>query len=93
MYNYSNFRKNQKAIALGYDKNKDDAPKVLASGNGLLAEKIIAIAKEHNIPLHQNADLAEILSFLDIEESIPIEVYEIVAKIFTHIYQQYQTKL
>jgi flagellar biosynthesis protein len=88
MYNYSNFKKNQKAVALGYDEKKDNAPKVLASGKGLIAEKIIEIARDNNIPMHRDADLVEILSLLEIDESIPIEVYSVVAKIFTFIYEQ-----
>ena len=92
MYNYSNFKKNQKAVALGYDEKKDNAPKVLASGKGLIAEKIIEIARDNNIPMHRNADLVEILSLLEIDESIPIEVYSVVAKIFTYIYEQNQQK-
>lgn len=92
MYHYSNFRKNQKAVALGYDEKKDDAPKVLASGKGLIAEKIIEIARDNNIPMHKDTDLVEILSLLEIDESIPIEVYSVVAKIFTYIYEQNKQK-
>ncbi len=92
MYNYSNFRKNQKAVALGYDEKKDDAPKVLASGKGIIAEQIIKIARDGNIPMHKDADLIEILSLLEIDESIPIEVYSVVAKIFTYIYEQNKQK-
>ena len=92
MYNYSNLGKNQKAVALSYDKKKDDAPKVLASGKGVIAEKIIEIARDNNVPMHKDADLVEILSLLDINESIPIEVYSVVAKIFTYIYEQDKEK-
>jgi len=92
MYNYSNFRKNQKAVALSYDEKKDDAPKVLASGKGAIAEKIIEIAKANNIPIHQNAQLTEILSVLEINEAIPVSVYSIVAKILNHIYEQEQKR-
>lgn len=92
MYNYSNFRKNQRAVALGYNEKEDDAPKVLASGKGLIAEKIIEIARENNVPMHRDADLVEILSLLEIDESIPIEVYSVVAKIFTYIYEQNKQK-
>jgi flagellar biosynthesis protein len=67
MYNYSNFKKNQKAVALSYDKKKDDAPKVLASGKGIIAEKIIEIARDNNVPMHRDADLVEILSLLEID--------------------------
>jgi flagellar biosynthesis protein len=92
MYNYTNFQKGQKAVALGYDKKKDDAPKVLASGHGVIAEKIIDIAKDSNIPLHKDADLVEVLSVLEIDEYIPLEVYSVVAEIFTYIYEQNEQK-
>jgi len=88
MYNYKNFQKNQKAVALGYEENQDHAPKVLASGKGLIAEKIIELAKENNIPLHRDADLVEVLSVLEINEYIPLEVYSVLAEIFTYIYEQ-----
>ncbi len=88
MYNYNNFPKNQKAVALGYDEIKDIAPKVLANGKGEIADMIIQIARENNIPIHENIDLVEILSFLDIGEHIPYEVYSVVAEIFIYIYEQ-----
>ena len=88
MYHYNNFQKNQKAVALGFDKNKDAAPKVLAAGKGIVAEKIVQIARENNIPMHKDANLVEILSILDIDEYIPLEVYSVVAEIFTYIYEQ-----
>ena len=93
MYNnYNNLRKTQKAIALGYDEDKDHAPKVLATGKEFHADKIIEIAKEHNIPIHKDSDLAEILILLDINEYIPLEVYSVVAEILTHIYEQNDNK-
>lgn len=88
MYNYSNFKKSQKAVALGYEKDVDNTPKVLASGKGLIAEKIVELARENNIPLHSDADLVEILALLEIDELIPIEVYSVVAEILTHIYEK-----
>ena len=88
MHHYNNFQKNQKAVALGFDKNKDAAPKVLAAGKGIVAEKIVQIARENNIPMHKDANLVEILSILDIDEYIPLEVYSVVAEIFTYIYEQ-----
>lgn len=92
MYNYTNFKKGQKAVALGYDKKQDAAPKVLASGHGLIAQKIIEIAKDSNIPLHKDSDLIEILSILEIDEYIPVEVYSVVAEVFTYIYEQNEKK-
>lgn len=88
MYNYSNLNKSQKAVALSYEEKRDTAPKVISSGKGLIAEKIIELAQENNIPMHKDADLVEILSVLEIDEYIPIEVYSVVAEIFSHIYER-----
>lgn len=88
MNNYSTFIKTPKAVALKYDEKTDVAPKVLASGKGAIAEEIINIAMENNIPLHQDADLVQILSFLEINEHIPVEVYGVVANILSYIHKK-----
>ncbi|MCH4192221.1 MAG: EscU/YscU/HrcU family type III secretion system export apparatus switch protein [Butyrivibrio sp.] len=75
----------KQAIALGYDPGEDNAPKVIASGKGILAEKIIEKAKEENIPVHQDNKLADTLSRLDIGEMIPPELYEVVAEILVFV--------
>ncbi len=96
MYNYNNFPKNQKtiqkAVALGYDPASEVVPKVLANGKGEIADMIMQIARENNIPIHENVDLVEILSILDIDDHIPYEVYSVVAEIFTYIYEQNSKK-
>ncbi len=73
------------AVALGYDPNEDGAPKVIASGKGALAEKIIEQAKENKIPVHQDDKLADTLSHLEIGEMIPPELYEVVAEILVFV--------
>ena len=88
MYNYTNFQKNQKAIALGYDEKVDKAPKIIAAGNGVIAAQMLDIAASNNIPVHKNAYLVQILSILEINSYIPIEAYNIVAKILSYIYEQ-----
>ena len=85
---YNNFQKSKKAVALEYDSIKEDAPKVLATGKGVIADQIINIAKSNNIPMHYDADLVEILSLLEIDSYIPLEVYGIVAEILSYIYKQ-----
>ena len=82
--------KPKQAIALSYDP-ADDAPKVVASGRGLLAEKIIEKAKEFDVPIHQDNKLADTLSRLEIGEMIPPELYEVVAEIL--IFVDYMDKL
>ena len=73
------------AVALGYDPNEDGAPKVIASGRGVLAEKIIEQAKDNKIPVHEDDKLAETLSRLEIGEMIPTELYEVVAEILVFV--------
>lgn len=73
------------AVALAYDPNEDGAPKVIASGKGALAEKIIEQAKDNDIPVHQDDKLADTLSKLEIGEMIPPELYEVVAEILVFV--------
>lgn len=72
------------AVALSYNLD-DDAPKVIASGKGILAEKIIEKAKESNIPLHKDDKLAKTLSKLEIGDTIPPQLYEAVAEILVFV--------
>ncbi len=72
------------AVALSYEPN-EEAPKVIASGRGYLADKIIEKAKEADIPLHQDAKLADTLSKLEIGDMIPPELYEVVAEILVFV--------
>jgi flagellar biosynthesis protein len=86
-------QKRKKAVALRYDKEKDAAPRVIGKGLGELAERIIAIAKEHNIPIHEDSDLVEILSRLNLHTEILPETYVVVAEILAFVYrtnQQYE---
>ncbi len=73
------------AVALSYDPNEDGAPKVIASGKGALAEKIIEEAGKNKIPVHQDDKLADTLSKLEIGEMIPPELYEVVAEILVFV--------
>ena len=77
--------KPKQAIALAYDPNEDGAPKVVASGKGQIAEKIIEGAKENDIPIHEDSKLADTLSKLEIGEMIPPELYEVVAEILVFV--------
>ncbi len=76
--------KRKQAIALEYNPS-EDAPKVIASGQGVLAERIIEKAKESNVPLHRDDKLADTLSRLEIGEMIPPELYEVVAEILVFV--------
>lgn len=77
----------KKAIALRYDREREDAPKVIAKGEGLLAEKLRELARKYDIPIHENADLMEILSKLNLYEEIPPATYLVVAEILAFIYR------
>ncbi len=77
-------KKVKTAVALSYDPD-DDAPKVVASGKGALAERIIEKAKEADVAVHRDDKLAETLSRLEIGELIPPELYEVVAEILVFV--------
>lgn len=72
------------AVALSYDIG-DEAPRVIASGKGYLAEKIIDRARESDVPLHQDSKLAATLSKLEIGECIPPQLYDVVAEILVFV--------
>ena len=72
------------AIALEYDPN-DAAPKIVATGKGKLAEKIIEAAQEADVPIHEDSKLASTLSKLEIGDLIPPELYEVVAQILVFV--------
>lgn len=78
-------KKPKQAIALEYNPNSDAAPKVIASGQGILAERIIEKAKENNVPVHKDNKLADTLSRLEIGEMIPPELYEVVAEVLVFV--------
>ncbi|MCR4778333.1 MAG: EscU/YscU/HrcU family type III secretion system export apparatus switch protein [Lachnospiraceae bacterium] len=73
------------AVALRYDENQDEAPRIIAAGKGKIAEKIIEKAKESDVPLHKDAKLAKSLSNLEIGDNIPPELYEVVAEVLVFI--------
>ena len=72
------------AVALEYEKG-DTAPKVIASGRGYIADKIIRTAEENEVPVHKDEKLAKSLSLLDVGEYIPPELYSIVAEVLVYV--------
>ena len=76
----------KKAVALRYDRQKEDAPRVVAKGQGKIAQKIIELAKAHYIPIKDDPDLIEVLSSLEIDEEIPSEIYVAVAELLAFVY-------
>lgn len=79
--------KRKKAAALRYNQHQDAAPVLVASGKGLVAEEIMKRAQEHKVPIVEDATLVELLSELDINETIPEQLFEMVAEVFAFIYQ------
>ena len=75
------------AIAIKYDKEKDTAPRVVAKGMRLKAEKIREIAKQYNIPIMKNVPLANALYRIDVGNEIPEELYDAVAEILNFIFE------
>lgn len=85
---YSPYRKKrQTAAAVSYDPASDSAPKVVASGQGKMAEQIITLAKENGIPIREDPLLADALSRININEVIPPELYAVVAEILAYIFR------
>jgi flagellar biosynthesis protein len=69
------------AVALHYEKGTREAPRVTARGRGHLAERIVALAEEHDIVIDTNPALAEALGGVEIDDTIPIELFEAVAEV------------
>lgn len=80
-------KKKSKAVALKYDQKKDAAPRITAKGRGFVAEKIIETARAHNVPLHEDKNLVQVLEALDLETEIPAELYRAVAEVLAFIYR------
>jgi len=74
----------KQAIALQYEPG-DEAPHVIATGVGKIAERIIEKAEEVNVPIHKDTKLANTLSKLEIGDMIPPELYEVVAEILVFV--------
>ena len=77
-------KKDLTAVAVAYEPG-DGAPKILATGKGEIAQKIIDKAKESDVPLYQDNKLADTLSRLKIGDAIPPELYEVVAEILVFV--------
>ena len=75
------------AAALAYTPGEDAAPRVVASGQGRIAEKILELAKENGIPIHEDAALAAALAAVNPGAEIPPELYAVVASVLAYIYR------
>ncbi|HLD23510.1 MAG TPA: EscU/YscU/HrcU family type III secretion system export apparatus switch protein [Sulfuricurvum sp.] len=77
----------KKAVAMRYDREKENAPRVIAKGKGESAENIIKIAELHNLPIHKDEDLVEMLSKVELDREVPEKLYLAVAEVFSFIYK------
>ena len=75
------------AVALAYERGVDDAPKVAAKGKGYVAERIIALARDHGVEIRKDPDLVSIIATTEVGEAIPVEAYMAVAEILSYLYQ------
>jgi flagellar biosynthesis protein len=75
------------AVAVKYETGSDIAPKIIATGKGVIAEMILELARERNIPLYQDKELSDLLSKVDVDTTIPLEAYSAVAEILAYIYK------
>ena len=75
------------AISLKYSGGTNHAPKVTAKGQGWVAEKIIAMAEQQNIPIRKDKDLVALLEKIDVGREIPESLYKLVAELLAWVYQ------
>lgn len=75
-----------KAVALKYNPEENEAPAILAKGIGAVGDYIVSLAKKNNVPIYRNDKLVESLYRLKENEEIPPELYTIVAEIFSFVY-------
>ena len=78
----------RRAVALRYREAVDSAPTVVAKGSGRVAEKILELAAEANIPVSEDPSLVEVLAKLDLDVAVPPELYAALAEIFAWAYRQ-----
>lgn len=76
-----------KAVALEYDEADHAAPRIIATGHGLVADQIVALAFAHGVRVREDAELVDILAELDVDSVIPLEAFTAVAEILSYVYQ------
>lgn len=74
------------AVALAYDPLGPAPPEIVALGRGLRAEEIVRLAREHDVPVHQDAGLVEALAKLEVGQTLPRELYAVVAEVLAFVY-------
>lgn len=80
-------KKRERAVALKYNRKTDNAPKVVAKGEGFIAQKIKEIALSYGIPIKKDDALVELLAQVELDREIPPELYAVVAELLSWIYR------
>ncbi|NOZ06830.1 MAG: flagellar biosynthesis protein FlhB [Chloroflexi bacterium] len=76
-----------RAVALRYDEAIAPAPVVTAAGRGEVAERILALAREHGIAIREDPDLVALLAQLDVGQIVPSELYPVIAEVLSYVYR------
>lgn len=77
----------KKVAALKYDQATNMAPRVVAKGKGHIADQIIQVARENDVPLLEDRNLANVLEAMELESEIPPELYRAIAEVLVFIYR------
>ena len=80
-------RGREAAVALGYAPGSEQAPKALAAGYGEVAKRILELAKENHLHIHEDENLAQLLAQVPVGKEIPEDAYQLVAKLLAFLYQ------
>ena len=80
-------KRRRKAVAVRYEASGDAAPRVVAKGSGLLADRIVELAKQHGVHIHEDPDLVAVLSKIDVSAEIPEALYRAVAEVLAFVYR------
>ncbi len=82
----THFNAQQQAVAIAYESG-DLAPSVIAKGHGAMADHIITIAQEQGVFVHESKDLVTMLMQVDLDEHVPVELYQAIAEILAWVYR------
>ncbi len=77
----------REAVGLRYEGDESSAPRVIARGRGELAERILAVAEEHGVPVRRDPDLLQLLAVSQVGDEIPTEVYGAVAQLISFLWR------